>query len=76
MTNLSLQVQRGRLERPHVDDTHGDLIRCKGDEHEAAYLDRLESEGRTIVRVSTYDDDEFDADASRFSCRQVRLDAR
>ena len=37
LTNLSLQVQRGELDRPHVDDTHGDLIRRKGSEHEAAY---------------------------------------
>src|SRR3972149_8668286 len=65
LTNLSLQVQRGELERPHVDDTHGDLIRRKGDEHEAASLVRLEAEGRTIVRIPTYDDDGFDADEVR-----------
>src|SRR3990170_4268068 len=37
LTTLNLRVQRGKLERPHVDDTHGDLIRRKGDEHEAAF---------------------------------------
>jgi len=65
LTNLELQVQRGELERPHVDDTHGDLIRRKGDEHEAAYLARLVAEGRTIVRIPTYDDEGFDADEAR-----------
>jgi len=65
LTNLNLQVQRGELERPHVDDTHGDLIRRKGDEHEAAYLARLEAAGRTIVRIPTYDDEGFDADEAR-----------
>ena len=58
-------MQRGELERPHVDDTHGDLIRRKGDEHEAAYLARLDAEGRSIVRIPTYDDEGFDADEAR-----------
>ena len=60
LTNLNLRCQRGELERPHVDDTHGDLIRRKGDEHEAAYLARLEAEGArssasrpTTTRAST-----------------------
>ncbi len=65
LTNLNLKVQRGELERPRVDDTHGDLIRRKGDEHEAAYLARLVAEGRSIVRIPTYDDEGFDADEAR-----------
>src|SRR5688572_13565839 len=65
LTNLNLRVQRGELVRPHVDDTHGDLIRRKGDEHEAAYLARLTAEGRSIVRIPTYDDEGFDADEAR-----------
>jgi predicted RecB family nuclease len=65
LTTLNLRVARGELERPHVDDTHGDLIRRKGDEHEAAYLTRLEGEGRTIVRIPTYDDEGFDAEEAR-----------
>ncbi len=65
LTALELRVQRGELERTHVDDTHGELLRRKGDEHEAAYLARLEAEGRTIVRIPTYDDEGFDADEAR-----------
>ncbi len=65
LTSLELQVARGELERPRVDDTHGDLLRRKGDEHEAAYLERLRGEGRTIIRVPTYDDEGFDADEAR-----------
>jgi uncharacterized protein len=65
LTNLNLKVARGELERPHVDDTHGDLIRRKGDEHEAAYLERLEAEGRSIVRIPTYDDEGFDSGEAR-----------
>ena len=37
LTQLSLRVQRGELERPHVDDTRGDLIRCKAQSTRAAY---------------------------------------
>jgi uncharacterized protein len=62
LTTLDVKVARGELARPHVDDTHGDLLRRKGDEHEAAYLARLIAEGRTIRRIPTYDDEGFDAD--------------
>jgi uncharacterized protein len=65
LTNLNLQVQRGKLERPHVDDTHGDLIRRKGDEHEAAYLAQLTADHKTIVRIPTYDDEGFSAEEAR-----------
>jgi predicted RecB family nuclease len=65
LTNLELRVARGELERPRVDDTHGELLRRKGDEHEAAYLARLVAEGRSIVRIPTYDDAGFDADEAR-----------
>jgi uncharacterized protein len=65
LTTLSLEVTRGRRERPHVDDTHLDLILRKGREHEAAYLSRLEREERSIVRIPTYDDEGFDADVAR-----------
>jgi predicted RecB family nuclease len=65
LTTLDLRVQRGELERPHVDDTHGDLIRRKGDEHERAYLARILADGRSIVRIPTYDDEWFDAGKAR-----------
>ncbi len=65
LTTLSLEVVHGTRERPHVDDTHVDLILRKGREHEAAYLERLEREGRSIVRIPTYDDEGFDADIAR-----------
>ena len=41
LTQLELRVQRGELERPHVDDAYGRIIMDKGNEHEAAYLARL-----------------------------------
>ena len=43
LTTLSLAVARGELEQPHVDSPHRDLIFRKGNEHEHAYLARLEA---------------------------------
>src|SRR5262245_9521133 len=65
LTNLSLRVARGGLEQPHLDSPHRDLIFRKGDEHEAAYLARLVAEGRSIVRIPTYDDEDFDPALAR-----------
>src|SRR5262245_4918477 len=65
LTAMNLKVQRDELMRPHVDDTHADLIRRKGDEHEAKYLDRLVGDSRSIVHIPTYDDEGFDADEAR-----------
>ena len=73
LTSLGVAVQRGELERPYADDTHVDLIRRKGSEHEAAYLARLEAVGRSIVRIPTYDDEGFDpAEARRLTEEAIR----
>ena len=56
LTTLSLAAARGEIVKPKLDSPHRDLIFSKGNEHEAAYLARLEGEGRSIVRIPTYDD--------------------
>ena len=38
LTTLALEVARGSRRRPYVPGEHGDLLRRKGEEHEAAYL--------------------------------------
>jgi uncharacterized protein len=66
LTTLSLGVLRGELDAPPpLASPHRDLIFRKGNEHEAAYLARLEVEGRSIVRIPTYDDEGFDAAEAR-----------
>ena len=65
LTQLELRVQRGEFARPHVDDPYGQIILRKGNEHEAAYLGRLEAEGLRVLRLQTYDDEGFDADDAR-----------
>lgn len=65
LTQLELRVQRGELARPHVEDPYGQVILRKGNEHEAAYLGRLEAEGLRVLRLQTYDNESFDADDAR-----------
>ena len=65
LTTLSLRVARGELVQPRLDSPHRDLIFRKGNEHEQAYLARLVADGRSIVRIPTYDDEAFDAGEAR-----------
>jgi uncharacterized protein len=51
LTQLELAVARGERPQPERDDPQGDLIRTKGDEHEAAYLESLRAAGRTITTI-------------------------
>src|SRR5829696_1514273 len=48
LTTQELAVARGELAKPYRHDPHADLIRRKGEEHEAAYLASL---GDEVVRI-------------------------
>ena len=65
LTQLQLLVQQGELVRPVIDDPYGQLIMRKGNEHELAYLARLEDAGTRIVRMRSYEDGDFRADEAR-----------
>jgi predicted RecB family nuclease len=56
LTSLELAVARGQLEKPFRLNPQADLIRAKGDEHEARYLEELRDEGRDIVEVDLASD--------------------
>jgi uncharacterized protein len=64
LTALELQVVRGELERPRRENAQAELIRRKGEEHEAAFLAELRSQGREVVDVGLGDDG-FAAAAAR-----------
>src|SRR5499426_2104716 len=51
LTTLSLEVARGTRRRAHVPEDHADLLRRKGEEHEAEYLADLRAKGRQVVDV-------------------------
>src|SRR6185503_1181594 len=63
LTTLALEVARGARRRPHVPNEHGDLLRRKGEEHEAAYLAALRTQGRQVVDVIGANRWDFDASA-------------
>jgi predicted RecB family nuclease len=63
LTTLALEVARGVRQRPHVPKDHGDLLRRKGEEHEAAYLADLRAKGRQVVSVVGADPWDFVASA-------------
>ena len=63
LTTLAMQVARGTRTRPFVVNEHGDLLQRKGDEHEKAYLARLQADGREIVDVIGPDRWDFDHSA-------------
>src|SRR5918992_4703994 len=56
LTALDLAVARRKLARPNRDDPHGDLIRRKGEEHEAAHLAALDAQGLRIAPIELKDD--------------------
>jgi hypothetical protein len=63
LTGLSLEVARGARPRPHLPSEQNELLRRKGQEHEAAYLARLSHEGREVVEIVTPDPWDFEAGA-------------
>jgi predicted RecB family nuclease len=51
LTALAMQVARKEITKPAIENEQGDLIKRKGDEHEAAYLQTLRAEGKTVREV-------------------------
>jgi predicted RecB family nuclease len=52
LTTLSLRVAHHDLRKPDLENEQAELVFRKGREHEDAYLQQLESEGKTIARIS------------------------
>src|SRR5262245_40851162 len=63
LITLALEVARGTRKRPYVPNEHGDLLRRKGEEHEAAYLASLRTQGRQVVDVIGANRWDFDGSA-------------
>jgi predicted RecB family nuclease len=56
LTQLELAVARGELERPADENPQADLVKRKGDEHEAAYLAQLAADGREVTTIRSNGD--------------------
>src|SRR5436190_1984542 len=56
LTRLQVRVSDGELTTPSRDDEELELLRRKGMDHERAWLERLRSEGNSIVEIRDRDD--------------------
>jgi predicted RecB family nuclease len=56
LTQLEVAVARHELEGPIDENPQADLVKRKGDEHEAAYLAALVAEGREVVTITNEGD--------------------
>ena len=57
LTALDLRVKAGEIEKPEFRAPVLEVLAERGERHEAAYLEHLRSEGRTVVEVSMYRED-------------------
>src|SRR3989449_338247 len=60
LTTLALEVARGTRRRPQWPEDHVDVLRRKGEEHEAAYLAELRARGHQITNVIRADPWDFE----------------
>jgi uncharacterized protein len=51
LTELERAALAGLVERPHLDDPELDVLRRRGEQHEARFLAELMAEGRSVVEV-------------------------
>ncbi|HJT63308.1 MAG TPA: TM0106 family RecB-like putative nuclease [Candidatus Limnocylindria bacterium] len=52
LTALDRAALAGLVERPHLDDPELDVLRRRGEQHEERYLETLEAEGRSVIRIA------------------------
>ena len=64
LTRLEIEAARKERDRPHTRDKLADLVAKKGDEHEAAFLAVLKTDGRQVVEIA-FDGGGFEQAAAR-----------
>jgi predicted RecB family nuclease len=67
LTQLELAIARHELDRPADENPQADLIKRKGDEHEAAYLAALLAGGREVVTIAN----EWDLDVAARATKEA-----
>ena len=60
LTALQLRAARGEIATPDEENDQTELIKRKGLEHEAAYLDELKQQGLTVREISLDDDRDWE----------------
>lgn len=69
LTRLQIRVCNGELTAPTRDDEELELLRRKGMDHERAWLERVRSEGKSIVEIPERNDWSAAADATEAAMR-------
>jgi uncharacterized protein len=65
LTQLEVAAALEEIERPHWETAYGELLRRKGDEHEAAFLQTLREAGNEVVEIGLGEERDFEAGAAR-----------
>ena len=65
LTQLELAVTLGEGRSPGYENSYAELLRSKGQEHEAAFLATLRAEGRSVVEVRLAGRRDFEAGTRR-----------
>ena len=76
LTRLQVRVSDGELTAPNRDDEELKLLRRKGIDHERAWLERLRSEGKSIVEIPERNDWTSAAEATEAAMRSGRITAQ
>src|SRR3989442_5478993 len=69
LTQLELAVARHELERPTDENPQADLVKRKGEEHEAAYLAQLVADGREVTTIAN----DWDLDVAARATKEAML---
>lgn len=72
LTQLEVRASRGELKRPFLEDDYNELLRRKGEEHEAAYLGRLKAEGLRVVTIPRVQEEAFEGHARQLTEQTIR----
>src|SRR5687767_605622 len=72
LTQLESRVSRGELKQPFLEDEYTELLRRKGEEHEAAYLGRLKAEVLRVVTIPRVQEEEFEGHARQLTEQAIR----
>jgi uncharacterized protein len=72
LTQLEVRASRGELKRPFLEDDYTELLRRKGEEHEAEYLGRLKAQGLKVVTIPRVQEEAFEGEARQLTEQTIR----
>ncbi len=74
LATLELALARGEIDTPPTDNAQAELVRRKGDEREACYLQQLRDAGKTVLEIPFEGDFDTAARATAEAIRAAEVD--